>query len=71
MAGKKEPGSPAYIQYAELSKACEINHKNIHTKSVSKRDFYASSPIQNSNLILGRITERASTDENDLTLIRT
>lgn len=71
MAGRKEPGASAYIQYGKPQKECEANQKNIHTKGFGKGNFYASSHIQNNNLILGRITGHASNNENDLTLVRT
>jgi len=71
IAARTKPGFPAYIQYGEPPKACKLDYEHAHKESFSNKDIHASIPIQNNNLILGRITGHADIDENALTRIRT
>ena len=70
IASRRTSGIPASIKYGKPPKQCTLSINTSPTTLTQAGNFYASSPIRNSNLIIGRITGHAVSNENDLALIR-
>lgn len=70
IASRRTSGIPASIKYGKPPKHCALTKYTSPTPLTQGGNFYASSPIRNSNLVIGRITGHAVGNESDLALIR-